>query len=120
MTSFVYTRPYEDERGATARHSSSGAATSGTCPCPRVNQYLNGFETDFHWPKLRLVVEVDGFEHHKERRNFNSDRHRGLVHRANGWEVMRISADHVHDEPELILDALVPHTFGGPSSRSSL
>ena len=75
-------------------------------PLPRVNRYLNGFETDFHWPELRLVVEVEAFEHHKERRNFNSDRQRGLVHRANGYEVIRISADHGYDQPELIHDAL--------------
>jgi very-short-patch-repair endonuclease len=36
------------------------------------------------------------------------DRYRGLVHRANGYEVVRISADHVYDEPQLVLDALVP------------
>lgn len=73
---------------------------------PLVNHHLNGFETDFHWPGRRLVVEVDGFEHHRERRNFNEDRRRGLVHRASGYEVVRISADHVYDEPRLILDAL--------------
>jgi very-short-patch-repair endonuclease len=75
-------------------------------PLPLVNQYLNGFETDFHWPQLRLVVEVDGFEHHRERPNFNTDRYRGLVHRANGYEVVRISADHVYDQTALILRAL--------------
>ena len=75
-------------------------------PLPQVNQYLNGFETDFHWPGLRLVVEVDGWEHHRERPNFNRDRYRGLVHRANGYEVIRVSADHVYDEPRLVLQAL--------------
>lgn len=75
-------------------------------PLPLVNQRLNGFETDFHWPDRRLVVEVDGFEHHRERTNFNEDRLRGLVHRANGWEVVRISADHVYDRAALVLRAL--------------
>jgi very-short-patch-repair endonuclease len=51
-------------------------------------------------------VEVDGFEHHKERDRFNNDRYRGLVHRVNGWEVVRVSADHVYDEPKLVLGAL--------------
>ena len=75
-------------------------------PLPQVNQYLNGFETDFHWPELRLVVEVDGWEHHKEKPQFTTDRHRGLVHRASGYEVVRISADQVYDEPALIRSAL--------------
>lgn len=75
-------------------------------PLPLVNQYLNGFETDFHWPDLRLVVEVDGWEHHKEKPQFTTDRYRGLIHRANGYEVVRISADHVYDEPDLVRGAL--------------
>jgi very-short-patch-repair endonuclease len=75
-------------------------------PLPLVNQHLNGYETDFHWPERRLVVEVDGFEHHRERAQFNNDRYRGLVHRTHGWEVVRVSADHVYDEPELVLRAL--------------
>jgi very-short-patch-repair endonuclease len=73
---------------------------------PLVNQILNGYETDFHWPERKLVVEVDGFEHHRERREFNNDRYRGLAHRAEGWEVVRVSADHVYDEPALVLRAL--------------
>jgi very-short-patch-repair endonuclease len=75
-------------------------------PLPLVNHTLNGFETDFHWPELRLVVEVDGFQHHREKEQFDADRYRGLVHRASGYEVIRISADHVYDEPALVLRAL--------------
>ena len=67
---------------------------------------LNGFETDFHWPRDRLVVEVDGFEHHRERPAFNRDRFRGLTHEARGWHVVRMSADDVHDRPRLVEDAL--------------
>ena len=73
---------------------------------PRVNQILNGYETDFHWPEQRVVVEVDGYEHHREKVNFDGDRHRGLVHRVEGFEVVRISADHVYDRPRLVLAAL--------------
>ena len=41
-------------------------------PLPHINQYLNGYETDFHWPELRLVVEVDGWEHHKAKPQFTA------------------------------------------------
>lgn len=75
-------------------------------PLPKVNQILNGYEADFHWPDRRVVVEVDGWGHHREKVNFDDDRHRGLVHRAAGFEVVRISADHVYDRPRLILAAL--------------
>ncbi len=73
---------------------------------PRVNQILNGYETDFHWPDRRVVVEVDGWKHHREKENFDTDRLRGLMHRSAGYEVIRISADHVYDRPKLILSAL--------------
>jgi very-short-patch-repair endonuclease len=75
-------------------------------PLPLVNHILNGYEADFHWPDRRIVVEVDGFEHHRERRQFNEDRLRGLVHRRAGYEVVRVSADHVYDQPELVVGAM--------------
>ncbi len=83
-------------------------------PLPLVNRHLNGFETDFHWPQLRLVDEVDGWEHHREHGNFNTDRHRGLVHRVNGYEVIRVSADHVYDQPELVVQAVVVRRSAAP------
>ena len=73
---------------------------------PKVNQMLNGYEADFHWPDRRVVVEVDGWKHHCEKVNFDDDRHRELVHRAAGFEVVRISAGHVYDRPRLIVAAL--------------
>ena len=71
---------------------------------PLVNLRLNGCITDFHWHRAGLVVEVDGFEHHRERPQFNEDRLRGLRHRVAGFEVVRVSADHVYDEPDLVVD----------------
>jgi very-short-patch-repair endonuclease len=74
---------------------------------PLVNHRLNRCEVDFHWRDAGLVVEVDGFEHHRERAQFNEDRLRGLRHRVAGFEVVRVSADHVYDEPSLVVDALL-------------
>jgi hypothetical protein len=73
---------------------------------PLVNHRLNGIETDFHWPQARLVLEVDGWEFHKARPQFEEDRRRGLVHSAAGWQVLRASAKQVMHEPELVLAAL--------------
>ena len=72
-------------------------------PLPVVNHHLNGIETDFHWPHDRLVVEVDGFEFHKDRAQFEEDRRRGLVHNAAGYTVTRVSASQVMHQPELAL-----------------
>jgi hypothetical protein len=75
-------------------------------PLPLVNLYLNGIETDFHWPHERLVVEVDGWEFHKERPQFEEDRRRGLVHIAGGYDVVRVSALQVEHTPELVVRSL--------------
>ena len=69
---------------------------------PVVNHQLNGVETDFHWPRARLVVEVDGWEFHRERPAFERDRSRGLTHRIAGWEVVRVSARQVAREPDAV------------------
>ena len=74
---------------------------------PRVNHHLNGFESDFHWRAARLVAEVDGFEFHKDRRQFETDRRRGVAHRIAGYEVVRFSALQVFNEPDTVIAALL-------------
>jgi very-short-patch-repair endonuclease len=74
---------------------------------PRVNHRLNRCEADFHWPRARLVVEIDGFDHHREKPQFEEDRRRGLTHRSAGFEVIRASADLVYDAPRLVVAAIL-------------
>lgn len=76
-------------------------------PLPAVNQRLHGIETDFHWPDDRLVVEVDGWEFHKDRPQFEEDRRRGLVHNAEGYDVVRVSAHQLMHAPRLVAGALL-------------
>ena len=66
---------------------------------PAVNSMLNGVETDFHWPRARLVLEVDGWKHHRDRARFEEDCRRGLFHRICGYEVIRVSARQVQRSP---------------------
>ena len=73
---------------------------------PLVNHLVNDIEADFHWPEPKLFLEVDGWEFHKERAQFEEDRRRELVHAANGWQVIRASGAQVMRAPELVLSAL--------------
>lgn len=79
---------------------------------PRVNHHLNGIEADFHWPEHRLVVEVDGYEFHRSREQFEEDRRRGLVHTAAGYTVIRVSASQVQHTPDLLVGAVSAHMRG--------
>ena len=74
---------------------------------PVVNHSLNGVEADFHWPRARLVLEVDGWAHHHERRPFEEDRRRGLRHRIAGFEVIRASALQVEHTPDEVVRAVL-------------
>ena len=40
------------------------AAAAGLSP-PLGKRMVNGFEVDFHWPALGLVVETDGLRYHR-------------------------------------------------------
>ena len=75
---------------------------------PLVNHYVNGVEADFHWPAARVILEIDGWEWHKERARFEEDRRRELVHAAAGWQVVRASAGQVFATPELVARAIAP------------
>ena len=66
-------------------------------PRPLVNAVVHGYEVDFCWPELRLIVETDGFEHHGTRAAFERDRARDAALTARGWRVLRFSDGQVHD-----------------------
>jgi hypothetical protein len=60
-------------------------------PRPIINGCVNGSEVDAHWPRHRLIVEVDDFEHFGTRAAFEADRARDAEPRAAGWRVLRIT-----------------------------
>jgi very-short-patch-repair endonuclease len=68
-------------------------------PRPEVNRYDNGREVDFRWPRHRLIVEVDGWQFHRSRRAFVTDRARDRAAVATGWRVARFPATEVFAEP---------------------
>jgi very-short-patch-repair endonuclease len=79
-------------------------------PKPRVNEHVEGFEVDFHWPDARLVVELDGFAFHGTREAFERDRARDAALQAAGWRSVRVTRRRLmHDEETLAhqLHALV-------------
>lgn len=67
-------------------------------PEPEVNVRVGRFKVDFLWRDRRLIVEVDGWESHRTRSAFESDRARDARLKVLGYEVVRFTYRHVLDE----------------------
>lgn len=58
---------------------------------------------DFAWPEAMVVVEVDGYEFHREYGPFRDDRRRDRLLRSAGWRVLRFTkAD--FEKPEVVAE----------------
>ena len=68
-------------------------------PMPEVNAKLLRFEVDFLWRPQNLVLEFDGFEFHRHRHQFETDRYRVQVLTAAGYRVMQVTWRQLHEEP---------------------
>jgi very-short-patch-repair endonuclease len=88
------------EHGVTRTRSEVEAVLLQLCidhhfPRPEINRYDNGREVDFRWPRHGLIVEVDGWQFHRSRRAFVTDRARDRAALAAGWRVARFPATEI-------------------------
>ncbi|MGH2838190.1 MAG: DUF559 domain-containing protein [Thermoleophilaceae bacterium] len=60
-------------------------------PIPAVNVVVAGYEVDMHWPRQRLVVELDTRTYHATRRALESDRIRDADLQLAGHRVLRVT-----------------------------
>jgi very-short-patch-repair endonuclease len=81
-------------------------------PLPLTGQTVNGFEVDFFWPELRLVVETDGLRYHRTPAQQARDRLRDQVHTAAGLTALRFTHQQIAFE-----DAHVEHTLRATAGR---
>ena len=70
---------------------------------PRFNDWIIGdgwrYRVDCHWPHLRQIVELDGWEGHATRTAFREDRARDRRLRVAGYSVTRLTWNQLDDEP---------------------
>ena len=60
-------------------------------PRPLTGESVNGFEVDFFWPELGLVVETDGLRYHRTPAQQARDRLRDQAHTAAGLTSLRFT-----------------------------
>lgn len=60
-------------------------------PIPQTRAIVNGFEVDFWWPELGLVVESDGLKYHRTPAEQAADRLRDQIHTAAGLTTLRFT-----------------------------
>ena len=91
---------------------------------PLTKEMVNGFEVDFHWPDLGLVVETDGWRYHRTASAQTRDALRDQTHTASGLTSLRFSHYQVEYEPDHVRRILArtaanlrrvdcPHPSGG-------
>ena len=72
-------------------------------PLPRFNDWIllrdKRFQVDCHWPDLRQIVELDGWDGHSTRTAFREDRARDRRLAAAGYPVTRLTWNQLDDEP---------------------
>jgi very-short-patch-repair endonuclease len=73
---------------------------------PLGKQRVNGFEVDFFWPELGLVVETDGLRYHRTPSAQSKDARRDRAHVMAGMTPLRFTHYEVRHEPARVRAAL--------------
>ena len=81
-------------------------AVAAKLPSPLSKQIVNGFEVDFYWPNLGLVVETDGLRYHRTPSTQTRDARRDRTHTLAGMTPLRFTHYEVKYEPAKVRQAL--------------
>jgi very-short-patch-repair endonuclease len=81
-------------------------AVAAGLPLPLTKVWVNGFEVDFFWPDLGLVVETDGLRYHRTAAAQARDHLRDQAHTAAGLTPLRFTHRQVKYERSHVLTVL--------------
>ena len=81
-------------------------STAAGLPLPLTKQRVNGFEVDFYWPDLGLVVETDGLRYHRTPSAQARDARRDRAHVLAGMSPLRFTHYEIKYEPSQVRVAL--------------
>jgi very-short-patch-repair endonuclease len=83
-----------------------GLIRAAQLPRPIANARACGHMVDLLWPEQRLIVELDGWETHRDRASFERDRLRDQRLVAAGYRVIRITVRQLQSEPYAVIARL--------------
>jgi hypothetical protein len=75
-------------------------------PVPETKAWVLGFEVDFHFPSLGLVVETDGLRYHRTPAQQARAVERDQTHVAAGLRVLRFTHWQIAYEPDYVVGVL--------------
>lgn len=81
-------------------------AVEAGLPQPLTKARVNGYEVDFFWPELGLVVETDGLRYHRTASEQTRDRRRDQAHVSTGLTQLRFTHWQVKHEPASVRQVL--------------
>lgn len=64
------------------------------------------FAADLRFDRLRLAIEVDGFDAHSRPSVFEKDPRRNNAFVLDGWTVLHFTARQIYDEPEWVISQI--------------
>ncbi len=79
---------------------------AASLPSPALNAVVDGYEVDAYWREADLVVELDGYEFHSGRSEFERDHEKLARLRLAGHEVLALTYRQVTDEAQWVTAAL--------------
>jgi very-short-patch-repair endonuclease/predicted transcriptional regulator of viral defense system len=72
-------------------------------PDPDLNANFGRYQPDMVWWQQRLIVEIDSWRWHGNRRSFETDRKRDATLTTQGWTILRFTARQIENEPYLVI-----------------
>jgi very-short-patch-repair endonuclease len=88
-------------------------------PRPLTCVYVNGYEVDFYWPELRLVVEADGASAHRTPAQRSADYRRDQVHAVSEVKHLRFTHGQIRYEPAYVEEILIRAAAAQARSRGA-
>jgi very-short-patch-repair endonuclease len=78
-----------------------------------------GLEADCCFPTHHVVIEMDGWETHRARHAFESDRAKDAALTAARYTVLRFTYRQLRDDPDIVMAVLALRYRAASASRNS-